>query len=141
MSVAIWNESELDRSLWAEAVKWVKVFASRMESFTQTTISICWDLSTHWSRGPLPQIHGLRTPNKGFYQTYPKYFGQFGQILAKKLWGIWGTFGSPGDPCISWFHDSWFLLFGDSVSGIKFVNSLSFCDFDKKRYFFLYKNV
>ena len=34
-----------------------------------------------------------------------------------------------GGPRISWFQNSWFLLFRDLVSGTNFVNSLLFRDF------------
>ena len=41
-------------------------------------------------------------------------------------------FWSTGDPRISWFQNSWSLLFRDSVSGTNFVNSSPFHDFQKK---------
>ena len=38
-----------------------------------------------------------------------------------------------GSPRISWFPNSWSPPFRDSISGIKFVNSPPFRDFDKKK--------
>ena len=38
-----------------------------------------------------------------------------------------------GGPRISWFQNSWSPLFRDSVSGLNFVNSLPFWDFELKK--------
>ena len=38
-------------------------------------------------------VHGLRTPNDGFFHRNSKLFGHGQKNWADKFWGIWGIFG------------------------------------------------
>ena len=54
-------------------------------------------------------------------------------IISWQVSGLWIWATTTGDPRISWFHNSWSLLFRDIVSGLNFLNSPPFHDFEKKK--------